>query len=353
MTQELQWNEAVGRLRSRVSPQNYDMWLRPIELMSWDGIHPPAARSQQLRSAVVRIELSRVSGERAARARSLRSSRGVRSGWRASHSARRAPRDAARFRAHVLGSCDRSRYALKRASPVSSSRTSQGFYQQRRRRPDGRSRRGHPEPSLHVRHLRRRAVEPARVCGVASRRVELSAEIQPGVRVRRRRTRQDPPPPRDRSSTDREPPRRTRRLHLVRAVHERVRASDPRRSHARVPSQLSRGHRRVARRRRSVLGRQREHARRVLPHVQCAAREPQADRAHRRPQATRDLGHRRPPAYALCVGPARRYRASRARGPHRDLAQEGRGRSGRLARRCRALHRVGDQVATCASWKAP
>jgi chromosomal replication initiator protein len=37
MTQELQWNEAVGRLRSRVSPQNYDMWLRPIELMSWDG----------------------------------------------------------------------------------------------------------------------------------------------------------------------------------------------------------------------------------------------------------------------------------------------------------------------------
>ena len=37
MTQELPWNEAVGRLRSRVSPQNYDMWLRPIELMSWDG----------------------------------------------------------------------------------------------------------------------------------------------------------------------------------------------------------------------------------------------------------------------------------------------------------------------------
>ena len=37
MTQEHHWNEAVGRLRSRVSPQNYDMWLRPIELMSWDG----------------------------------------------------------------------------------------------------------------------------------------------------------------------------------------------------------------------------------------------------------------------------------------------------------------------------
>jgi len=37
MTQQLPWDEAVGRLRSRVSPQNYDMWLRPIELMSWDG----------------------------------------------------------------------------------------------------------------------------------------------------------------------------------------------------------------------------------------------------------------------------------------------------------------------------
>src|ERR1700733_2534394 len=37
MTQELLWDEAVGRLRSRVSPQNYDMWLRPIELKSWDG----------------------------------------------------------------------------------------------------------------------------------------------------------------------------------------------------------------------------------------------------------------------------------------------------------------------------
>src|SRR4051794_35784390 len=37
MTQELLWDEAVGRLRSRVTPQNYDMWLRPIELTSWDG----------------------------------------------------------------------------------------------------------------------------------------------------------------------------------------------------------------------------------------------------------------------------------------------------------------------------
>jgi chromosomal replication initiator protein len=31
------WDEAVGRLRARVSPQNYDMWLAPIELMSFDG----------------------------------------------------------------------------------------------------------------------------------------------------------------------------------------------------------------------------------------------------------------------------------------------------------------------------
>src|SRR5215216_6100666 len=37
MTVQLLWDEAVGRLRSRVSPQNYDMWLRPIELASFDG----------------------------------------------------------------------------------------------------------------------------------------------------------------------------------------------------------------------------------------------------------------------------------------------------------------------------
>jgi chromosomal replication initiator protein len=37
MNQELPWEEAVGRLRERLSPQNYDMWLRPIELTSWDG----------------------------------------------------------------------------------------------------------------------------------------------------------------------------------------------------------------------------------------------------------------------------------------------------------------------------
>lgn len=37
MNQQLAWDEAVGRLKSRVSPQNYDMWLRPIEVRSWDG----------------------------------------------------------------------------------------------------------------------------------------------------------------------------------------------------------------------------------------------------------------------------------------------------------------------------
>lgn len=37
MTAEPIWEEAVERLRSRVSQQNYDMWLRPIELLSFDG----------------------------------------------------------------------------------------------------------------------------------------------------------------------------------------------------------------------------------------------------------------------------------------------------------------------------
>jgi chromosomal replication initiator protein len=37
MTDSLLWTAAVDRLRSRVSPQNFDMWLRPIELSSFDG----------------------------------------------------------------------------------------------------------------------------------------------------------------------------------------------------------------------------------------------------------------------------------------------------------------------------
>src|SRR5215510_707119 len=37
MTVPLLWDEAVDRLRSRVTPQNFDMWLRPIELLSFDG----------------------------------------------------------------------------------------------------------------------------------------------------------------------------------------------------------------------------------------------------------------------------------------------------------------------------
>ena len=149
-----------------------------------------------------------------------------------------------------------------------------------------------------------------------------------------------------------QPPRRAHRLHLERAVHERVRAGDPHRQDARVPAQLPRGHRRPARRRRAVPRRQGEHAGRVLPHVQRAPREPQADRADGRPQAARDLRHRRSPAHALRVGPARRHRAARARGAHRDPAQEGRRRGGHAARRRRALHRDVHQVATSASSRA-
>ncbi|MGE3548021.1 MAG: chromosomal replication initiator protein DnaA, partial [Kofleriaceae bacterium] len=37
MTAELVWDQAVGRLKSRVSSQYFDMWLRPIELRSFDG----------------------------------------------------------------------------------------------------------------------------------------------------------------------------------------------------------------------------------------------------------------------------------------------------------------------------
>src|SRR5688572_7016428 len=37
MSVQLLWDEAVGRLRSRVTSQYYDMWLRPIEVSSFDG----------------------------------------------------------------------------------------------------------------------------------------------------------------------------------------------------------------------------------------------------------------------------------------------------------------------------
>ena len=37
MTVQLVWDEAVDRLKSRVSPQNYDMWCAPIEFMGVDG----------------------------------------------------------------------------------------------------------------------------------------------------------------------------------------------------------------------------------------------------------------------------------------------------------------------------
>ncbi|CAN5854460.1 chromosomal replication initiator protein DnaA [soil metagenome] len=37
MSVELHWDEAITRLKSRISPQNYDMWLRPIEVRAFDG----------------------------------------------------------------------------------------------------------------------------------------------------------------------------------------------------------------------------------------------------------------------------------------------------------------------------
>ena len=37
MTVQLVWDEAVDRLKSRVSPQYYDMWCAPIELLAVDG----------------------------------------------------------------------------------------------------------------------------------------------------------------------------------------------------------------------------------------------------------------------------------------------------------------------------
>ena len=37
MTVQLMWDEAVGRVKSRLAPQNYEMWLRPIEVRTLSG----------------------------------------------------------------------------------------------------------------------------------------------------------------------------------------------------------------------------------------------------------------------------------------------------------------------------
>ncbi|HTR52335.1 MAG TPA: chromosomal replication initiator protein DnaA [Kofleriaceae bacterium] len=37
MIEQQHWDEAVGRLRSRLEPKNFDMWLRPIEVLAFDG----------------------------------------------------------------------------------------------------------------------------------------------------------------------------------------------------------------------------------------------------------------------------------------------------------------------------
>ena len=84
---------------------------------------------------------------------------------------------------------------------------------------------------------------------------------------------------------------------------------------------------RLAGRRRPVPRRQGEHAGRVLPHVRRAARETQADRADRGPHAARDLGIADRLRTAVRLGPARRHRAARVRGPDRDPAQEAHERS--------------------------
>ena len=77
------------------------------------------------------------------------------------------------------------------------------------RRPDGRARapaRRPAEPALHLRHLRRRGLEPLRLRRGAGGRRQARQDLQPALHPRRLRARQDPPPPRDRQ---RDPARST------------------------------------------------------------------------------------------------------------------------------------------------
>ena len=326
------WDAALGRLSSKVSPQNYDMWLRPIECVG-----PSTARSSgcgrrtatsgcgssrtsstpcSTRSATrppacppgrVRAEVDEPSRTRRRRRRSRRPARPSR-GRAAAPIPRlppsRAPRPGAAhedvcppprprtlnprytFETFVAGPSNQLAFAASQAAASS-----------------------YPPK-----------YNPVFICGgVGLGKTHLLHAIGHQQLA--------------------QPSRRAHRLPLERAVHERVRQRDPHRQDARVPRNYREGI--------DVL---------LVDDVQfLAGKESTQDEFfhtfnalhenHKQIVLTADRKpheisrHRRPPALALRVGPARRHRAARARGPHRDPAQEGRRRGHPAPRRRRALHR--------------
>ena len=172
---------------------------------------------------------------------------------------------------------------------------------------DVRDVRGRRQQSLHARRGHGRVAASGR-------------GLQSAVHLWRFRPRQDAHPARRRPRGEAAAAGCARVLRVGRALHQRDDLRHPARRDAGVPQQVP--HRgRAAGGRRAVPGRQAEHAGGVLPHLQRAARRPQADRGHRRQAAQGHRRHGGAAHLALQPGPGRRHAAAGSRNAHRHPAQ--------------------------------
>src|SRR5712664_3264260 len=133
------------------------------------------------------------------------------------------------------------------------------------------------------------------------------------------------------------------KTHLMQAIAHAVLEKNPEtRPHdVRVPPPLPQRRGSPPGGRRPFPGREGNDAGGILPHVQCAVRGAQTDRAHLGPPAQGDSRPRRPADLAVRMGDGRRHRASRSRASHRDSPEEGGAGSSRAhdSGRRAALHR--------------
>ena len=193
------------------------------------------------------------------------------------------------------------------------------------RRPDDRPARParHRAPAaLHLRGLRHRPLQPVRPRGRPGRGRDARPGLQPVLHLRRGRAGQDPPAARHRALRERQPPGARAHLRLGGDVHQRVHQRPARRRHPLVQGPLPQ-HGHPPHRRHPVAPGPRADPGGVLPHVQRAPRQRQADRdlVGPSPQGDRDPGG--PPAQPLRDGPHHRRAAPRRRDAHRHPPEAG------------------------------
>ena len=171
--------------------------------------------------------------------------------------------------------------------------------------------RGAAQLALHLRRLRHRQRQPVCACrGIGSGRAPF-ARLQSAVSVWRRGHGQDAPDARHRPRSKAAAAELEHLLRVSGEIHQRDDQLHPQRSHDQLSRSFPHG-RRAADRRHSVHLAERAHAGGVLPHLQRAAREHEADRDRLRPPAQGTDGDRRPAALALRVGTDRRHSAARS-----------------------------------------